>query len=77
MSSPSPYTQHPPGAGALFHGAGALPTPLSGYPQPSPLPRSAVPRSAPRSSKKLVWWVIALLAIGAGVGTAMALLFSK
>ena len=75
MSSPSPYTQHPPGA--LFHGAGALPTPLSGYPQPSPLPRSALPRSAPRSSKKLVWWVIALLAIGAGVGTAMALLFSK
>jgi hypothetical protein len=30
-----------------------------------------------RSSGKLVWWVIALLVVGAGVGTAMALLFSK
>jgi serine/threonine-protein kinase len=30
-----------------------------------------------QSPKKIVWLVIALLAIGAGVGTAMALLFSK
>jgi hypothetical protein len=30
----------------------------------------------PASSRRFVWWVIALLAVGAGVGTAMALIFS-
>jgi len=73
VSPPGPYD--PPGAtGTPFHG-GAMPSPMSMYPQPAGYPSGRGGTS--RSSKKLVWWVIALLAIGAGVGTAMALLFSK
>jgi predicted cobalt transporter CbtA len=46
---------------------------MSSYGPPGSYPH--MPQA--RSSRRLVWWVIALLAIGAGVGTAMALLFSK
>jgi hypothetical protein len=56
-----------------MHGGG--PTSMGTYPQAAPYPqRAAAPA---RSSKTIVWWVIALLAIGAGVGTAMALLLGK
>jgi len=53
-----------------MHGGGLMP--MGTYPQVAPYGQ---PGGAPRSSKKIVWWVIALLAIGAGVGTSMALLF--
>jgi serine/threonine-protein kinase len=65
----TPYPAAPPGSAA--HGGG--PMPMAVYPPATPYPPLA---GAPmRSPKLLVWWVIALLAIGAGVGTAMALLF--
>ena len=58
-----------------MHGGGAMLTPM---PMSSYGPPASYPHQPPqRSSRRLVWWVIALLAIGAGVGTAMALLFSK
>jgi serine/threonine protein kinase len=69
---PIPSTPYPmaPGGPAMQGGA-----PMGAYPQVGPYPPQG---SAPsQSSKKLVWWVIALLAIGAGVGTTMALLFGK
>jgi hypothetical protein len=47
--------------------------PMASFPQAGPY----LPRAPSRSSSRLVWWVIALLAIGAGVGTAVALLVSK
>jgi serine/threonine-protein kinase len=62
-----------PHGGPMMHGGGAMPTPMSSYGPPGSYPH--MPQA--RSSRRLVWWVIALLAIGAGVGTAMALLFSK
>jgi serine/threonine-protein kinase len=70
-STPTPY---PLGRGgpALHGGA---PQPIAMYPPEPRVPAAAA--AAPRSSKKIVWWVIALLAIGAGVGTTMALLFGK
>ena len=73
---PGPYD--PPGpAGTPFHGGGT-PAPMRGmYPRSQPTPYPSGRGGTSRSSNKLVWWVIALLAIGAGVGTAMALLFSK
>jgi serine/threonine-protein kinase len=68
---PTPYPTAP--AGSAMHGGG--PTSMGTYPQAAPYPqRTAAPA---RSSKTIVWWVIALLAIGAGVGTAMALLLGK
>jgi hypothetical protein len=42
------------------------------YPQPAHLPPA--PR---RSNTRFLWWVIALLAIGASAGTAAGLLLSK
>jgi serine/threonine-protein kinase len=74
-SAPMPY----PGASQpAMHGRPHTPTPMpmpmGTYPQVAQYPAPAVRR---RSSKTVVWWVIALLAIGAGVGTAMALLFSR
>ena len=66
----TPYPMVP--AGSVMQGG---PMPMGTYPHAAPYPaRAAAPG---RSSKKIVWWVIALLAIGAGVGTAMALLFGK
>jgi serine/threonine protein kinase len=76
VPSPYPYPQAqapaPPAAhaGIAMHGGAAMPG--GSYPQP------AYPRAAsPRSSTKIIWWVFVLLAIGAGVGTAVALLVSK
>jgi eukaryotic-like serine/threonine-protein kinase len=76
---PPPYGP-PPGlhngphnAPRMQGGGGAMLTPMPSYAPPGSYPH--LPQQ--RSSRRLVWWVIALLAIGAGVGTAMALLFSK
>jgi hypothetical protein len=47
---------------------------MGGYPQQvryPPLPGTS------RSSMKIVWWVLVLLAIGAGAGTAAALLLGS
>ena len=75
LSPQGPYD--PPGAtGTPFHG-GAMPAPRARYPQPTPYPPVPGRGGTYRSSTNLVWWVLALLAVGAGVGTAMALLFSK
>ena len=57
----SPYAQVP----SHSHAA------ISASTAPAPI------RAASRSSNKLIWWVIALLAVGAGVGTVLALLLSK
>jgi len=66
--APLPQTPYPMAqAGHAMQGG---PLPMGTYPHAAPYPQ-------PRGSKKIVWWVIALLAIGAGVGTAMALLFGK
>jgi serine/threonine protein kinase len=74
---PSPYVQtpSPDTVNPLLHGGGSmqLPRSLGAYPPPAPYPL----RGPVRSSKKLLWWVVLLLAVGAGVGTAMALLLSK
>jgi serine/threonine protein kinase len=59
-------TPYPPAA----HG------PMGTYPQVPQYQNPAQLRTQ-RSSRRFVWWVIALLAVGAGVGTALALLFSK
>ena len=67
----SPYPQQLPPSVTQTPAGGMSPGMSMGYPQPvhyQPLRRS---------STKFVWWVIALLAVGAGVGTALALLFSK
>jgi eukaryotic-like serine/threonine-protein kinase len=70
MASPSPYAAMPQG-GQARHGGTPMPMamPIGTYPQPA--------RPMVGSSKKLLWWVLALLAIGAGVGTVVALLVSK
>jgi serine/threonine-protein kinase len=71
-STPVPYPPSPSAAHAGFGQVGAA-MPLSGgsYPQAVHYPQRP---PASRSSTKIVWWVIVLLAIGAGVGTAVALL---
>jgi serine/threonine-protein kinase len=85
---PRPMTPTPPPPYGLAHGGmhnGPGPGPMihGGARPPTPMPMSyGPPASYPhlvrqRSSRRLVWWVIALLAIGAGVGTVMALLFSQ
>jgi serine/threonine protein kinase len=72
---PSTFGHAPMAAGAGMHG-GSMPMPRAnvGFPQPQKYPSL---HSAAPPSRKLVWWVIALLVVGAGVGTAMALLFSR
>ena len=45
--------------------------PLGGYPQRLP------PAPSARTSSRLLWWVIALLAIGAAGGTLAGLLLSR
>jgi eukaryotic-like serine/threonine-protein kinase len=65
---PTPYPITPPGP---MHGA---PLPLGTHPYPAHPARHP---PAPRSPSKLLWWVIALLAIGAGAGTVAGLLLSK
>lgn len=64
---PTPFApaRAPSGPAGGLHNA----TPMGTYPQYPPAPV--------RSSMRLVWWVFALLAVGAGVGTVMALLFSN
>jgi len=74
--APQPMTSTPypmaPGGSAMQGGA---PMPMGMYPPVAHYPQLA---GRPlRSSKKIIWWVLALLVIGAGVGTAMALLFGK
>ena len=56
------------------------PYPLVGGPMPHPMgsyPVRHPPAPVSRRSSKLVWWVIALLAIGAAGGTVAGLLLSK
>jgi len=66
---PTPYPITPPGP---MHGA---PLPMGTHHYPAhPARHPPAPR---RSPSKLLWWVIALLAIGAGAGTAAGLLLSK
>jgi serine/threonine protein kinase len=48
--------------------------PMGSYPQ---YQTPAQLRTTQKSSRRFVWWVIALLAVGAGVGTALALLFGR
>jgi hypothetical protein len=73
--TPSTYAPAPAAAGAgIPAGATPLPRPNGTLPQPQKYPALPLHSSAARSSGKLVWWV---LVVGAGVGTAMALLFSK
>jgi hypothetical protein len=74
-TTPVPYPPAPSAAHAGFgmHGGAAMPMPGGSYPQPAYPQRAA----SPRSSTRIIWWVIVLLAIGAGVGTAVALLVSK
>jgi len=67
----TPYPMAP--AGPAMHGWG--PMPMGMYPPVAHYPQ--LTRTRLRSPKKIVWWVLALLVIGAGVGTAMALLFGK
>jgi len=50
---------------------------MGAHPQQTPARPYPPLRGANASSKKLIWWVLALLVVGAGVGTAMALLFGK
>jgi serine/threonine-protein kinase len=77
-ASPSPYASASGAAGAGMHaGSAAMPRPNGALPRPQRYPPLPLHSSAMRSSSKLVWWVIALLVVGAGVGTAMALLFSR
>jgi serine/threonine protein kinase len=78
-AQPSPYVQvpSPESANALRHGGGSLQVPLSVGTYPPQTPHAPLRGARSRSSKKLVWWVIVLLAVGAGVGTALALLLSK
>ena len=75
LPTPSPVMPPPGGyphpQGTMFGG------PMGAHPQQTPAGPYPPLRGAPRSSKKLVWWVLALLVVGAGVGTAMALLFGK
>ncbi|HMG23044.1 MAG TPA: hypothetical protein VK607_17030, partial [Kofleriaceae bacterium] len=56
------------------------PYPLAGGPMPHPMgsyPVRHPPAPVSRGSSKLLWWVIALLAIGAAGGTVAGLLLSK
>ena len=50
-----------------------VPIPHTGYPQYPPAPQM---QQHEASSKKWVWWVIALLALGVGVGATLAIVFS-
>jgi len=71
---------YPPGpghngpGGPAHHGRSPTPMPQGTYPQPAP---HQVHAAARPSSNKFVWWVLALLVVGAGVGTVLALVFSK
>jgi serine/threonine-protein kinase len=70
----SPYPMAPSAAHAssAMHGGPAMPMPGGSYPRPAHHPGR--PGSA-RSATRIIWVVIALLAIGAGVGTVVALVF--
>ncbi len=67
------YAQPPPASFSPGPLVGRQDGPMGSHPQMSH--HQAL--SVRRRSGRIVWWVIALLAIGAAVGTAMALLFSK
>jgi eukaryotic-like serine/threonine-protein kinase len=74
--TPPPPAYHPPGppGGSLLHGGTPTPMPpssMGSYPQVAHYPPMQ------RSSRALVWWILGLLALGAGVGTALALLFGQ
>ena len=51
--------------------------PMGTYPQVQHAQQYPQLRSTKRSSRKFLWWLIALLAVGAAVGTALAMLFYK
>jgi serine/threonine protein kinase len=67
--TPAPGHFGPAQSGVVAAGPiGTYPHPQAHYPQL---------RSTQSSSRRFLWWVIALLAVGAAVGTALALLFYK
>ena len=74
VHSPYPLAPSAAHAGSALHGGPARPMPGGSYPQPAHYPPRPRPRS-PRSATRLIWVLIALLAIGAGVGTVVALVF--
>ncbi|HEY0993245.1 MAG TPA: protein kinase, partial [Kofleriaceae bacterium] len=51
--------------------------PMGTYPQVQHAQQYPQLRSTKRSSRRFLWWLIALLAVGAAVGTALAMLFYK
>ena len=72
--SPHPhFSPQTPVPGMANHLAGMR---MQSPPSPFAPPYGAAPRAKP-SSRSLIWWVLALLAVGVGVGTAVALLMSK
>jgi serine/threonine-protein kinase len=77
--APRPMTPTPPPPYGGMHGGMHAPMVGHGGGMPSPLPSYAPPSypAMPQQRSRLIWWVLALLAIGAGVGTALALVFSK
>ncbi|HET9621458.1 MAG TPA: protein kinase [Kofleriaceae bacterium] len=87
--TPPPVGAPPlPPAGFPPHPHYGAQTPVPGMANPNHLPMRMQPpmpftppyATAPRakaSSKTLIWWVVALLVIGVGVGTAFALLVAK
>jgi serine/threonine-protein kinase len=79
---PMSSTPYPMGhAGPAMHDGGPMGTyPPHAYPPHAYPPQMMgtyplLPGTRPRRYKTIVWWVLALLALGAGVGTAAALLF--
>ena len=85
VASPVPASVMAPASGASAragrastpypHSPSAAPAPLTSYPAPA-LPRHS-PASRRRPRGQILWWVLALLAIGAGAGAAAGLLLSS
>jgi hypothetical protein len=76
MAPPAFAPQHPHHAHQPPHG---VPAHMAGMRIP-PSPPIAYPPYGARarpSGPKLLWWVLALLAVGVGVGTVIALVMSK
>ncbi len=70
VHSPYPLAPSAAHAGNALHGGPATPIPGGSYPQPA---RYQARPGPTRSATRIIWVVIALLAIGAGVGTVVAL----
>jgi len=82
VSTPHPMSLAPqPAHSPMAMGAGqsgvVAAGPMGTYPQVQHAQQYPQLRSTKRSSRKFLWWLIALLAVGAAVGTALAMLFYK